>query len=88
MSRTKSLTDLNGELGEIVKTILFEIGAVKTCPIHEDVLIDNFVDDKNQLAKECDLYTEAVKGDFSDEDFDEMIEMIMATTHNSCPYCF
>lgn len=87
MSRTKFLTDLDGELAENVKTLLFEIGAIRTCPCHEDILIDNYIGDECRLAEENSLYKELIDESISQEEFEHMVEKIMSITSDSCPYC-
>ncbi len=88
MSRTKDFM-LDGIYYEDVKNYLFQVGAITTCPIHGNILIDNGLDTNELYAK----VTTAYKRDYGNQlpvsysAFHELVQDIMRDTFNDCPEC-
>lgn len=55
MSQTKDFMP-DGAYYDMVKEYLFQIGAIESCPIHGNVLIDNGFDTEYMYAMVTDAY--------------------------------
>ncbi len=88
MSQTKDFMP-DGAHYDMVKDYLFQIGAIESCPIHGNVLIDNSFDTKEMYA----MVTSAYKKDYGNElpisyfDFHKLVDEIMKNTFYDCPEC-
>ena len=88
MSRTKDFMP-DGEYYEEVKSYLFQIGAITTCPIHGNILIDCGLDTDEMYAKVTAAYKKDYgnKPPFSYTVFHELVQDIMRDTFADCPEC-
>lgn len=88
MSQTKDFMP-DGAYYDMVKEYLFQTGAIKTCPIHGNILIDSGFDTDDLYAMVTDTYNK----DYGDElpvsydAFHEIVQDIMRSTFDDCPEC-
>ena len=88
MSQTKDFMP-DGAYYDMVKDYLFRIGAIKNCPIHRNVLIDNGFDTEYMY----DMVTDVYKKDCGNElpisysAFHELVDEIMKETVDECLEC-
>lgn len=88
MSQTKDFMP-DGTHYEMVKDYLFQIGAIESCPIHENVLIDNGFDTESLYA----MVTDAYKKDCGNElpisysDFHKLVDEITKDAPYECREC-
>lgn len=88
MSRTKDFMQ-DGIYYEDVKNYLFQIGAIETCPIHGNILIDRGLDEREMYARVTSAYKKDCSGDLqiSYSAFHELVQDIMRDTFADCPEC-
>lgn len=88
MSRTKDFMP-DGIYYEDVKNYLFQIGAIETCPIHGNILIDRGLDEREMYARVTSAYKKDCSGDLpiSYSAFHELVQDIMRYTFDACPEC-
>lgn len=88
MSQTKDFMP-DGAYYDMVKDYLFQIGAIESCPIHGNVLIDNGFDTENLYAMVTDEYKKDCGNELpiSYSAFHELVDEIMKETVDECLEC-
>ena len=86
MSRTN---EMNEELKEIATDILLKIKAIKTCSIHDDILLDQYLCEDECYAKAIALYKKEYGSclPYSFEAFHDAIKKVLSETYDECPDC-
>ncbi len=86
MSRTN---EMNEELKEIATDILLKIEAIKTCPIHDDILLDQYFGEDECYARATALYKKEYGSHlpYSFEAFHDAIKEVSSETYDECPDC-
>lgn len=86
MSRTN---EMNEELKEIAADILLKIKAIKTCLLHNDILLDQYLGEDECYARATALYKKEYGSclPYSFEAFHDAIKKVLSETYDECPYC-